>query len=187
MPDTGKNEDMLKPRIALLISMVLAAAATRLMPHPPNLTSISAVALFGGAYFSDKRLAFLVPLAALFASDLVLGLYAHMEFQYVAFALIVCIGLWLQPRRRILPVAGAAIVSSGLFFALTNFGTWATSGMYPHTIAGLVACYAAAIPFFWNTLAGDLFYTALLFGGFALLERTFPVLREAASPRAALA
>jgi len=178
---------MLKPRIALLISMVLAAAATRLMPHPPNLTSIAAVALFGGAYFPDKRLAFLVPLAALFASDLVLGLYAHMEFQYVAFALIVCLGLWLQPRRKALPIAGAAVASSVLFFVLTNLGTWATTAMYPHTVAGLAACYAAAIPFFWNTLAGDLFYTALLFGGFAALERAFPILREAATPRAALA
>jgi uncharacterized protein DUF6580 len=178
---------MLKPRIALLISMVLAAAATRLMPHPPNLTSIAAIALFGGAYFADKRLAFLVPLAALFASDLVLGLYAHMEFQYVAFALIVLLGVWLQPRRKVLPIAGAAVASSVLFFVLTNFGTWATTAMYPHTVAGLVACYTAAIPFFWNTLAGDLFYTALLFGGFAALERAFPILREAATPRAALA
>jgi hypothetical protein len=178
---------MLKPRIALLVSMIVAAAATRLMPHPPNLTSISAVALFGGAYFSDKRLAFLVPLAALLASDLVLGLYRGMEFQYASFALIVCLGLWLQSRRRILPVAGAAVASSALFFAITNFGTWATSSLYPHTVAGLALCYTAAIPFFWNTLAGDLFYTAILFGGFAALERTFPVLREAASPRMALA
>jgi hypothetical protein len=178
---------MSKPRIALLISMILAAAATRLMPHPPNLTSIAAVALFGGATFSDKRLAFLVPLAALFASDLVLGLYAHMEFQYAAFALIVCMGLMLQSRRNVLPIAGAALASSVLFFAITNFGTWATTALYPHTVSGLLGCYTAAIPFFRNTLAGDLFYTALLFGGFAALERAFPILREAATPRAALA
>jgi uncharacterized protein DUF6580 len=178
---------MLKPRIALLISMIVAAAATRLMPHPPNLTSISAVALFGGAYFSDKRLAFLVPLAALLASDLVLGLYRGMEFQYLSFALIVVLGLWLQSRRRILPIAGAALASSTLFFIITNFGTWMTSDLYPHTAAGLTTCYTAAIPFFWNTVAGDVFYTALLFGGFAALERAFPILREAAAPRAAVA
>jgi hypothetical protein len=178
---------MLKPRIAILISMVVAAAATRLMPHPPNLTSITAVALFGGAYFSDKRLAFLVPLAALFASDLLLGFYAHMEFQYASFALIVCLGLWLQQRRTVLPIAGAAFASSALFFAITNFGTWATSDLYPHTMAGLALCYTAAIPFFWNTLGGDLLYTAILFGGFAALERAFPILRDAGSPSAALA
>ena len=178
---------MLKPRIALLISMIAAAAATRLMPHPPNITAIAAMALFGGAYFADKRLAFLVPLAALFVSDLVLGLYRGTEYQYVSFALIVCFGLVLQSRRRLLPIAGAAVASSALFFVITNFGTWAASNMYPHTAAGLVACYTAAIPFFWNTLAGDLFYTALLFGGFAALERAFPILRDATTPRAALA
>jgi hypothetical protein len=87
---------MLKPRILVLVSMILAAAASRLIPHPPNMSSVTAVALFGGAYFSDKRLAFLVPLSALFLSDLVLGFYHHMEVVYLSFALIVAIGLWLQ-------------------------------------------------------------------------------------------
>ena len=178
---------MLKPRFALLIAMIAAAAATRLMPHPPNITAISAMALFGGATFADKRLAFLVPLAALFASDLVLGLYRGMEYQYLTFALIVCLGFFLQSRRRVLPIAGAAVASSTIHFIVTDFGTWMTGTMYPHTVAGLVTCYTAAIPFFWNTLAGDLFYTALLFGGFAALERTFPILRDAATPRTALA
>jgi hypothetical protein len=81
--------DMLKPRLLVVISMVLAAAASRLIPHPPNLASISAIALFGGAYFSDRRLAFLIPLAALFLSDLILGFYSHMEVVYLSFALIV--------------------------------------------------------------------------------------------------
>jgi len=61
---------------------------------------------------------------------------------------------------------------------LTNFGTWLSSGFYPRTLAGLEACYIAAIPFFQNTVAGDLFYAAVLFGGFALLERTVPALRS---------
>lgn len=178
---------MLKPRIALLISMIVAAAATRLMPHPPNITAISAMALFGGAYFADKRLAFLVPLAALFASDLILGFYHGMEYQYLTFALVVCLGFWLQSRRRALPIAGAAVASSAIHYIVTDFGTWVSGTMYPHTLAGLVACYTAAIPFFWNTLAGDLFYTALLFGGFAALERAFPILRDAATPRTPVA
>ena len=177
---------MLKPRMALLISMIVAAAATRLMPHPPNITAIGAMALFGGASFADKRLAFLVPLAALFASDLVLGFYQGMEYQYLTFTLIVCLGFWLRSRRRVLPIAGAAVASSTIHFIVTDFGTW-TGTLYPHTLAGLIACYTAAIPFFWNTLAGDLFFTALLFGGFAVLERAFPILREAATPRAPVA
>lgn len=170
---------MLNPRVVVLISLVLAAALTRLMPHPPNMTSIAAIALFGGAYFSNRWLVFLVPLTALFISDMALGgFYRGMEVVYLSFALIVCIGLWLQKHRTVFPIAGAALASSVLFFALTNLGVWAFSGMYPVTYAGLVACYTAAIPFFANTLMGDLFYTALLFGGFALLESQFGVLRE---------
>jgi hypothetical protein len=178
--------DMLKPRLIVLITIVLIAAASRLIPHPPNLTSITAVALFGGAYFSDRRLAFLVPLAALFLSDLILGFYSHMEVVYLSFALIVCVGLWLQKRRSVFYITGAAVVSSALFFLLTNFGVWAFESLYPKTLEGLLACYVAAIPFFQNTLQGDLFFTAVLFGGFTLLERSFPKLREPRMTTAAL-
>jgi hypothetical protein len=178
--------DMLKPRLIVLITIVLIAAASRLIPHPPNLTSITAVALFGGAYFSDRRLAFLVPLAALFLSDLILGFYSHMEVVYLSFALIVCVGLWLQKRRSVFYITGAAVVSSVLFFLLTNFGVWAFESLYPKTFEGLLACYVAAIPFFQNTLQGDLFFTAVLFGGFTLLERSFPKLREPRMTTAAL-
>jgi len=174
---------MLKPRLAMLVTMIVAAAAFRLVPHPPNMNPIAAIAPFGGASFADRRLAFLVPLAALFASDLVLGLYGHMEFVYASFAAIVCIGLWLRTHRSALNIGGAAIASSILFFIVTNFGTWATSTLYPKSLAGLTACYIAAIPFFQNTLAGDLLFTAVLFGGFALIERSFPALRKkTASP-----
>src|SRR5205085_2609561 len=89
-----------KPRITVLVCMIIAAAASHLIPHPPNMASIAAVALFGGAYLSDKRLAFLVPLAALFLSDLVLGLYGHMEIVYGSFTLVVCLGLLLCASRR---------------------------------------------------------------------------------------
>ena len=177
---------MLQPRLLILISMILVAAASRLIPHPPNVTSLTALALFGGAYFSDRRLAFLVPLTALFLSDLVLGFYHHMEVVYLSFALIGAIGLWLQKRRTALPIAGAALASSVLFFVLTNFGVWAFDALYPKTLEGLIACYVAAIPFFQNTLLGDLFYAAVLFGGFALLERQLPALRDPAVAKAAL-
>ena len=177
---------MLKPRLLVLIVMVLAAALSRIIPHPPNLTSISAIALFDGAYFSDRRLAFLVPLTALFLSDLIFGLYSHMEVVYLSFALIVCIGLWLQKRRSAIHIAGAALASSVLFFLLTNFGVWAFESLYPKTIEGLIACYVAAIPFFQNTIQGDLSFTAVLFGGFALLERSFSRLREPRMTNAAI-
>jgi hypothetical protein len=177
---------MLKTRLLVLISMILLAAASRLVPHPPNMTSLTSVALFGGAYFCDRRLAFLVPLSALFLSDLMLGFYHHMEVVYVSFALIVTIGLWLRKHRTIFPIVGATLASSVLFFVLTNFGVWAFDALYPKTLAGLVACYVAAIPFFQNALLGDLLYTTVLFGGFAVLERTLPALRDPTITKAAL-
>src|SRR5205085_10901463 len=131
---------MSKPRLVVLVLMILAAAASRLIPHPPNLASITAVALFGGAYLSEKRLAFIVPLAALFLSDLVLGLYSHMEVVYGSFALVVCVGLLLRKRRSPLRIAGAALASSMLFFINTNFGVWAIGSLYPKAAAGLLTC-----------------------------------------------
>jgi hypothetical protein len=171
---------MLKPRTEVLMAMILAAALSRLIPHPPNFAPIGALALFGGAYFSDKRLAFLVPFAAMLLSDLVLGLYGHMEWVYGSFALIVCIGLGLQSRHRAGWIAGASLTGSTLFFLITNFGVWADGSLYAKGLAGLVACYVAAIPFFGNTVLGDGFYSLMLFGSFALLERRFVILREPA-------
>jgi len=169
---------MLRPRLIVLATMILAAALSRLIPHPPNAASVTAAALFGGAYLSDRRMAFLVPLAALLLSDLVLGFYRHMEVVYLSFALVVCIGLWLRKNRSAPRIAGAAVASSVVFFVITNFGVWAFGSMYPKTAEGLIACYEAAIPFFGNTVQGDLLYTVILFGGFALLERRFATLRE---------
>src|SRR5258708_28864132 len=169
---------MLRPRLVALIAIILAASLSRLIAHPPTMASVTAVALFAGAYFSQRWLAFLVPLAALFLSDLFLGFYGHMEVQYLSFALIVCIGLWLGKDRSVLRIAAAALASSVLFFLLTNFGVWAFDSLYPRTLEGLIDCYVAAIPFFRNTLQGDILYTLILFGGFALLERRFSVLRE---------
>lgn len=168
---------MIKPRLIVLMAMTMAAVASRLVPHPWNLTSITAVALFGGAYFEDRRLAFAVPLAALFLSDLVLGFYSGMPIVYLTFALIVGVGVWLSRRRQPALIAGAALFSSILFFLLTNLGVWAFGSIYPRTMAGLEACYIAAIPFFRGSVEGDLLYTLILFGGFAVLERRFTNLR----------
>jgi len=163
--------------LALVVGIVLAAAS-RLMPHPPNVTPIAAMALFGGAYFSHRAAAYLVPLAAMALSDLALGFHSTLPFVYASFILIVMIGSRLQRRKTVPAVASAALVSSVLFFLVTNFGVWATGTMYPKTWAGLATAYGAALPFFRNTVLGDLAYAAVLFGGFALLEQYLPVLRE---------
>ena len=154
----------------------------RLVPHPPNFSPIDAMALFSGAYLGRRSLALVAPLAALLLSDIVLGFYHGMATVYATVALIVVIGWWLSSRRTPLRIGAAAVASAVLFFVITNFGMWLFSGFYPLTGAGLAACYVAAIPFFQNTVAGDLFYTVLLFGGFAVAERLMPRLRTQAQP-----
>jgi len=164
-------------RLVALLSAVLVAAALRLVPHPPNFTPIGAMALFGGAYLGRRALAFAAPLGALLLSDLVLGFYHGMATVYCSVALIVMIGMVALSRVSPIRVGLAALASSVLFFVVTNFGMWLFSGFYPRSLAGLEACYVAAIPFFQNTVAGDLFYATLLFGGFKLLELMVPQLR----------
>jgi hypothetical protein len=171
---------MNKTRFTFLAGMILAATASRLIPHPPNFSPIAALALFGGASFASKRAAFLVPLAGLFLSDLVLGFYSITPVVYGSFALITCLGLWLRRRQSVSRIASAAVVSALLFFVLTNFGVWAIGTMYPKNFAGLTDCYVAAIPFFRNTLASNLLYSALLFGCLALVEKRFVSVREPA-------
>ena len=167
----------MNPRILALIAAIVTAAALRLVPHPPNFTPIGAMALFSGAYLGRRGLAFVAPLAALLLSDLVIGFYHGMVTVYATVALITVIGSVALSRVSPIRVGAAALASSVLFFVITNFGMWLFSGFYPLTTAGLAACFVAAIPFFQNTVAGDLFYSALLFGGFAVLERTVPRLR----------
>lgn len=165
-------------RLAALLSAIAAAAALRLVPHPPNFSPIDAMALFSGAYLGRRAIAVAAPLAALLLSDLVLGFYPGMLFQYAAVVLVVLLGSFALSRLTLLRIGGAALASSVLFFAVSNFGVWLVSGMYARSLAGLSACLFAAIPFFQNTVAGDLFYAAILFGGFALVEHLVPRLRE---------
>src|SRR5579863_503908 len=113
---------MNKTRFIMLAGMILAAAASRVIPHPPNFTPIAAIALFGGAGFANKRAAFLLPLAGLVLSDLVIGFYSITPLVYGGFALTVCLGFWVRRHRSLQRIAVAAVASSVLFFVMTNFG-----------------------------------------------------------------
>lgn len=157
-----------------LVLMVLVAAFSRLIPHPWNFTAIGAMALFGGAYFPSKTKSLLIPLAALVLSDLVLGFHNTMLFVYGAFLLTVLVGWTLREERSVLKVGTLALVTSSIFFLVSNFGVWMMMGMYPKTWDGLVACYVAAIPFFGNQIGGDLFFAALLFGAYETLKKVSP-------------
>jgi len=174
------QKEALLYRTLLVLSIIVIAAALRIAPHPWNFTPVGAMALFSGAMIRNRRLAFLFPLLALFAGDIFIGFHKLMPVVYASFLISVAIGFWLRRRRSVARIGAATLFGSIQFFLVTNFAVWAFGLTYPHTSTGLLACYAAGIPFFWNTLAGDAVYSAVLFGGFALAERTFPVLREPA-------
>ena len=166
-------------RTLFVSSLVVLAAFSRLLPHPPNVAPIMALALFSGAAL-DRRIAFLVPLAALSLSDLVIGFYPGWEWVYGSFLATVAIGFTLSRRRSAGRVAGAALTGSVLFFIVTNFASWLAAALpYPRSFAGLMECYAAALPFFRNSLIGDAAYTAALFGLLGVAVKALPALRPA--------
>lgn len=163
-------------QIFTLVMMVLVAAFSRLIPHPWNFTAIGAMALFGGAYFPSKKQSLFLPVAALFVSDLVIGLHSTMVFVYIAFLAIVLLGWTLRENKTAFRIGTLALFSSSLFFLVSNFGVWVMGGMYPMTLQGLSECYVAAIPFFDNQIYGDLFFSGVLFGGYELLKKVAPQL-----------
>lgn len=176
------------PGPLVLAGLIIAAALTRLLPHPPNFSPVEAIALFGGAYFASKQWAVVVPLLALLMSDLALGAVHGADYAsylgsatfwsvYACTALSVALGFGLRGKVTGARVLGYALTGSVLFFAVTNFAAWLSDPMYPKTTAGLAAAYVAGIPFFRWTVLGTLAYGALLFGGFALLRRQLPFLR----------
>ncbi len=154
-------------------ALILLAATTRFLPHPANFTAIGAMALFGTARLNDKRLAFILPIAAMLLSDLFIP-YGYNPSVYFSFVLIAILGLSLRNTNKVLPIVGASLASSLIFYLITNFAVWMgeNGGIYPKTIDGLWMSYTAAIPFFWNGLAGDLFFTGVLFGTYELVKRT---------------
>ncbi|MFN5082269.1 DUF6580 family putative transport protein [Brevundimonas sp.] len=165
-------------RLGVLMAIIVVAALTRLIPHPPNFTPIAAIGLFGGAYLTRRWMAFAAPLGAMFVSDLVLGLHSGMWVVYGAMAVAVGLGFLLRQNRSAGRVLGATLAGTLSFFVLTNLAVWAFSGMYPRTPEGLVACYVAALPFLQNSLAGDLTFALALFGGFHLAQQHFAWLRD---------
>ncbi len=179
MQANNEDRNFLHPRTLVITGLVLAAAAIRLAPHPMNFAPIGALALFGGAYFPGKRQALIVPLLSLIIGDAITGFHPLIPFVYASFLVSAAIGFWLRRKRSATRIGVATLVGAMQFFLVTNFAMWASSlSSYPTTASGLAACYIAGIPLFWNTLAGDAFYVALLFGVMALAERKFPALRE---------
>ena len=182
---------MFKKSALFISGLILFAALTRLLPHAYNFTAIGAVALFGAAWLPKKGWALTVPLAvpllALFLSDLILNNLVYASFYdgfqlmtpgflsiYGAFVLIVLLAIPLFRKVTFPRVLTGALGASVVFFLVSNFGVWISSPLYPLTAEGLILCYTAAIPFFHYTVAGNLVYSAVLFGGFAYLTSHRP-------------
>ena len=172
------NKQLLPPKFLVIAGMILAAAALRLLPHYPNFTPVAAMALLGGAYFSNKKTAFIVPFIAMFLSDAIIGFHSTMWAVYLSFAIMVVIGFQLREKKKVSNIFAASVSSSVLFFVITNFAVWMSGTMYPLNAAGLFESYVAAIPFFGYTLAGDLFYVGIFFGAFEFAKTKLPVLAE---------
>lgn len=170
---------------AVFAALVLLGVLGRALPHPPNFTPVAAAALFAGFFFRRGWTALAVPLLVMAVSDaLYFGFYDArlMLVVYAALAAPVAASLFLKNSPSPLRIGGAALLMSVAFFLSTNFAVWMYSGMYAPTFAGLVACYAAALPFFKYTLAGDLFWTTAIFGSWFLVTRSVLPMRQAARP-----
>jgi hypothetical protein len=184
-------------RFGIITLMILVAALSRLLPHPPNFTPIAAMGLFGAAHFSRKYLAFLVPFAALWISSFLLNnlflakMYpdfygegiiwfdATAPYVFGAFALIIGLGFLMLRKVKVSNLFMASIAASVVFFLVTNAGSWLGNPMYSKDLSGLMAAYTAGVPFFWSTLLGDLFYVGIMFGSYALIKRQVPALQKA--------
>ena len=154
----------------IIYALLAVGIIARLIPHPWNATPLMAIALFGGTYLS-KRWSLLVPLIIVAISDLILGWHTTIPFTWSAFLLRGVLGWWVRRGASATRILTGAVAGGVLFFLLSNFGVWITQDLYPRTMAGLWACYVAAIPFFRATMLGDLVFTTLLFGGYAMVTR----------------
>jgi len=183
--DTADLDTQTKSHTWLAAALAIGASMLRLFPHPWNFTPLVAMGLFAGAYARKMTTAAAATLLSLAVSDVFLDLYVYRRFDrgflwiYAAALVPVLLGRLVRGSKCVMGLATAMLASSLSFFAITNFAVW-VGGLYPHTLSGLAACYAAGIPFYRNQLWGDLFYTLLMFGSYELLARRWRLARAAA-------
>lgn len=153
---------------------VLLGIGLRLVPHAANFAPIATIAMFGGVYFS-KKIALILPLAAMMISDVFIGFYdiKLMLSVYFSFLLCVIFGFWLKDHKKWQTILVGSFLGAVLFFIITNFAVWAFYDWYPKDFSGLTQCFAMALPFFRNTLLGDMFFAGVFFGGYEIFQKIF--------------
>ena len=181
------------PRFFFISLMIILAAFSRIIPHPFNFTSLSAICIFGSAYFTKKWQAFVIPFAATFLSDLFINNVIYHQYYptftwfyegifslYASYLLIAMVSLLIFNRKvNTTRIVGASLSATVIFFLVSNFGCFVNAPEYPQNFSGLMACYAAGIPFIKNSLLGDLFYSGVLFGAYYFATRKLPSLVKA--------
>lgn len=157
-------------KLILPIFIIGIGVLFRFLPHPPNFVPIAAIALFGGVYL-NKKYALILPIIIMILSDLILGFSASTPLVYLSFFITSLIGLFLAKRKHFSAIFLASVSSSVIFFVLTNLNYWYAASLYPKTFDGMVEAYLMAIPFFRNTLIGDLVFVGIFFGVFEIFSR----------------
>jgi hypothetical protein len=153
-----------------IITLTIIGIISRLVPHLPNMTPVGATTLFSSAKFGFKK-GMIILLFTMLITDVVIGLHSVMWATYGSFMIALLIGRWLQKNCSLVRIMTGTFVSSLVFFVITNFAVWLVpNGMYAKTLAGLTQCYIMALPFFRNSLIGDFSYSAIFFGGYAVMN-----------------
>jgi len=158
----------------IIVALIVAAAATRLMPHPPNFAPVMSIALFGSAVFANRWGGIAIAIAAMAQSDMFIGSHSTLPFVYVGMLVTGMLGFFLRSNRTAFRILNFTLAGSIIFFVVSNLGVFLTQDLYPKTWAGLVACYVAAVPFFQNSVAADVLFSGILF----TLHHFFIALRE---------
>ena len=168
------------------VLLILFAAFSRLLPHPENFAPVAAAAIFAG-FFMNKKYAIIVPIAATVLSDIFIGFYPYVLWVYGTYAVIAVIGLMMQTRvknstgvKKAGYIYGTTIFASFIFFLVTNFGVWTSGMFYEMSYSGLMACYAAALPFFRMSFLADVVYITMMTGVYMYVTKltNVPVLQE---------
>jgi hypothetical protein len=154
------------------IFVLALASILHLVPHPFGISTIGALAIYGGAKTSWK-IAWLVPLVPVLIGNLLFGFYdlTVLAFVYAGFALSALTARFILHNGQSGPRYGLAIATGAfLFFLISNYAVWLV-GMYPPTIAGLVTCYINGLPYLGIAMLADGLYSLLLLGFHGLLDR----------------
>ena len=167
-----------KQKIVLFFYFVGLIALSRVIPHPPNFTPVIAMAVFMPYLTRDLYSAMLVPLSAMFVSDLYLGLHSSMFWVYGSIMLCTLLSASTLKQKSLKHLASVSVGSSVMFYVITNFAVWSTSTMYPKTLEGLVMCYTMAIPFFQNTFVSTILYVSVLFLIYETAKRSYSWLKR---------